>query len=89
VEKTDWEDSELELERAVVVEGGSSGGGSCKLCHCWCKSCLGGICLLGWVAPNKLLYEKRCIGTWEGRICDRKFVSLLSVKGNKTNFNET
>jgi hypothetical protein len=36
-----------------------------------------------------MLYEKRCIGMQEGRIRDRKFVSLLSVKGNKTNFNET
>jgi hypothetical protein len=87
VESTDWEDSELEMERAVMVQVVVVEVVNCATVganHVWEEYALS-----GWVAPNKLLYEKRCIGTWEGRICDRKFVSLLSVKGNKTNFNET
>jgi hypothetical protein len=59
VESTDWEDSELELERAVVVEdvvvevvNRATVGAN----HVWEE-----FALSGWVAPNKLLYEKRCI----------------------------
>jgi hypothetical protein len=87
VESTDWEDSELELERAVGVKEGVVEVVNCATVganHVWEE-----FASSGWVAPNKLLYEKRCIGTREGRICDRKFVSLLSMKGNKANFNET
>jgi hypothetical protein len=85
VESTDWEDSELDMDRAVVVEvvveveNYATVGAN----HVWEE-----FALSGWVAPKKLLYEKRCIGTREGRICDRKFENLLSMKGNKTNFTD-